>query len=60
MDEADLAESNSEFIARINRYESLKEEPIAIATGYCLFCDEPLEAGRRWCNVDCRNDWEKC
>lgn len=29
------------------------------ATGHCLFCDEPLEEGRRWCDADCRNGWEK-
>lgn len=28
------------------------------ATGCCLFCDEPLEDGRRWCNSDCRDDWQ--
>ena len=28
------------------------------ATGYCLNCDAPLHIGR-WCNANCRDDWEK-
>jgi len=29
------------------------------ATGACLYCDEPVEVGRRWCpGVACRDGWE--
>ena len=29
-------------------------------TGACLWCDEPVEEGRRWCiGVECRNLWER-
>ena len=28
-------------------------------TGHCLLCGEPLQAGRRWCNADCRDEWDK-
>lgn len=24
------------------------------ATGYCLWCEEPVEEGRRWCGPECR------
>lgn len=27
--------------------------------GYCHFCHEPLPNGIRWCNPDCRDDWQK-
>ena len=28
-------------------------------TGRCLWCDEPVEEGRRWCpRVECRDQWE--
>lgn len=27
-------------------------------TGLCLFCGEALDTGLRWCNTDCRDDWE--
>ncbi len=29
------------------------------ATGACLFCDEPVESPKRWCDVECRNEWER-
>lgn len=28
------------------------------ATGYCLFCDEVVGAGHRWCDALCRDQWE--
>ena len=27
-------------------------------TGYCLNCDEKLDDGRRFCNAECREDFE--
>lgn len=27
-------------------------------TGKCLYCAEPLDKGRRWCNADCRELFE--
>lgn len=27
--------------------------------GVCLFCGEALPAGARWCNKECREDWER-
>lgn len=29
------------------------------ATGACLNCDAPLPPGARWCDCDCRHDWER-
>lgn len=29
------------------------------ATGSCLWCDEPVASGVRWCSSDCRDDWER-
>lgn len=28
------------------------------ATGNCLFCGEPVEPPRRWCDAQCRDDYE--
>ena len=25
----------------------------------CMNCGEPTKDGRRWCNTDCRIDWER-
>ena len=33
--------------------------PEAEATGECLFCTEELPEGRRWCDADCRDGWQK-
>lgn len=27
-------------------------------TGNCLYCSEPVEQNRRWCNADCRELYE--
>ncbi|MDR1423478.1 MAG: hypothetical protein LBI92_02560 [Azoarcus sp.] len=29
------------------------------ATGFCLNCAEPLLDGRRWCDAECRDNWER-
>lgn len=31
----------------------------AAATGYCLHCDAVVGQGARWCNTDCRDDWQR-
>lgn len=57
MDDADLTQ---ERLAR--ELEALLErrrpEPPR-AHGYCLWCEAPLPAGRRFCDADCRDDWER-
>lgn len=32
--------------------------PEVKATGRCLFCHETVAAGTRWCDSDCRDDWQ--
>ncbi|MEW6772300.1 MAG: hypothetical protein AB1330_13130 [Bacillota bacterium] len=27
--------------------------------GECLSCGAPLKDGRRWCDADCRDDWQR-
>jgi len=31
----------------------------AAATGYCLHCGADLHTGLRWCDTDCRDDWQR-
>lgn len=33
--------------------------PEVEATGTCLFCDEPVAEGRRWCSAEHRDNWER-
>lgn len=30
-----------------------------VAKGSCLFCDASLPAGKRWCDQECRDLWQK-
>ena len=56
MDEADLTQERAEREAELLRRASVKPagpEP----TGACLWCDEPVEHPRRWCDAECRDQW---
>ena len=57
-DIADITGDRAETDHLANLSKSRKPEGPK-ATGFCLFCDEPLDDGLRWCNAACRNDWEK-
>lgn len=59
MDDADRASDLNEFILAANLREQSAHEQPAQATGFCLYCDAPLNPGQRWCDADCRDDWEK-
>lgn len=39
--------------------KSKESKPVATATGSCLWCEEPVEPPRRWCNRECCELWEK-
>ncbi len=28
-------------------------------TGHCIWCETPVQDDRRWCSVECRNEFEK-
>lgn len=57
-DNADITDAVSETTYRANLYNSRREEPQAAATGQCLYCGEPVGPGRRWCDANCRDDWQ--
>jgi len=58
MDDLDKLNDQTEYLQRANLYKSRRSEADADAIGECLFCGESVEEGRRWCNAQCRNDWE--
>lgn len=33
--------------------------PAIAETGFCLNCEAPVPAGHRWCDADCRDDWQR-
>ena len=61
MDTIDRAQQDIEQLeeARNERLLNSEKSKEAEETGYCLFCGEPLPPGRRWCDKDCRDDWER-
>ena len=55
-DELDRAEEEIEMeLAESIRRRKPEGPP---ATGACLYCDELLPAGRRWCDRACEAGWE--
>jgi len=58
-DEADLAQAHMEAEDRLRKKYTKKPMLEAEVTGECLNCYEPVGLGMRWCDSDCRIDWEK-
>ena len=55
-DQSDLATAFEETFTRAALSVRKPEGPKAI--GHCLNCETPLPKGMRWCDADCRHDWE--
>ncbi|MCX7083934.1 MAG: hypothetical protein NTY69_00145 [Methylococcales bacterium] len=58
MDDADRVNNNQSLIDKANAHKSKRITTSYVATGLCLFCDEPVDPGRRWCDAQCRDDWQ--
>ncbi len=59
-DEADIAEEfQAQFLQdSLDRQRNSKSSAPS-ATGKCLYCEEPLTPKTRWCDTDCRDDWQR-
>lgn len=56
---ADEIDRANDLAQRLLDAELAKKKPVGPSpTGACLWCDEPLPDGRRWCSPECRDDWE--
>lgn len=59
-DEIDLADEVTETMLKAQIARARKQQQHIPATGHCLYCDAPLDdSKRRWCDADCRDDWEQ-
>lgn len=58
MDDADRATADEEQLIAARIAAASVPRKVYVATGECLFCGEPCEAGRRWCGPECRDDFE--
>lgn len=36
-----------------------RQDPGPFPTGHCHFCGEAVPPGHRWCDADCRDDWQR-
>lgn len=36
-----------------------EQKPKLEATGQCLYCEAELSDGQRFCDVECRDDWQR-
>lgn len=48
---------------RMEQEEELRKKytpkpPVLKSVGKCLYCGAPLEGDLRWCDEDCRDDYE--
>lgn len=64
MDEkrAENAEQTTELFRQSKLDECRREaavDPAALWTGRCWNCEEPVDKPRRWCDAECRDEWEK-
>lgn len=57
-DPADVATRNEEM-ARVGAVAASRRPAGPQYTGVCHYCDDPVDAPRRWCNAFCRDFWER-
>ena len=58
-DEIDRASDQEQVLRDSAIYSARQVRNIILSTGKCLQCDADVAGDRRWCNSDCRDDWEK-
>lgn len=58
-DEADRADALIEMVADCGIAAARQAQPDARAIGVCLWCGDEVRDSRRWCDADCRDEWER-
>lgn len=58
-DDLDNASDTEMLFNRIAIEQAKHSAPKLQATGFCLWCEEEVEVGRRFCDADCRTDYER-
>lgn len=57
-DIVDRANDVAALMAEAAVAEISRAQPAARATGFCLWCGYVVTDGARWCDAECRDDWE--
>ncbi len=52
----DVAQAETESAIKAARAQST-QAPVFV--GRCLNCGKPTQAPRRWCDVECRDEWQE-
>lgn len=57
----DLIDKTDKIIAAevVRGLAAVRSRPGLVPHGACHYCDEPLAPALRFCNIDCRDDYEK-
>lgn len=60
MENGDLAAALTDTLntATINKIRQAASTSLPF-TGHCYYCDEDVKQPHIFCNVDCRNDWQR-
>jgi len=59
-DMVDLAQEQSERLEEIRlRNCRLQAQAAPLPTGVCFNCGELVMDSLRWCDIECRDDWER-
>lgn len=59
---ADIVDIANDFgqISLDNAISHIQNLPVAaVAAGVCLECEKPVSSELRWCDTDCRDDWQR-
>jgi len=59
MDEMDRAQEHYERTLGYEVAAARRFRPAAEPIGTCHNCGQDVDAGLRWCDVECRADWEQ-
>jgi hypothetical protein len=59
---ADVVDQANDLVSISDEFalmEIRSRKPEAEETGFCLLCGEEVPPGRRWCDAEHRDRWEK-
>ena len=59
MDVSNQATRQEELMRELAIKRAANNVPVIPATGACHWCDALLPVGARFCDKDCRDDWER-
>jgi hypothetical protein len=61
VDECDISSEKQEQLEarKIAEVRAQANKLEAEPTGSCLWCEEPVAKGHRWCDAQCRDLWQR-